>query len=116
MEEVKYWLWLTMVFGAGNIRLWEALEHFETPQEAYEKLSADDDSIRLKDTEKRSAKSRILYAENMESAVELAFENTPEGKICLLSPAASSYNVYKNFEEKGKHYKTLINGYSKKEG
>lgn len=66
--------------------------------------------------EERQAKSNILYAENMEKAVSLAFENTEKGKICLLSPAASSYNVYKNFEEKGRHYKSLIYGYSKKEG
>ncbi len=64
----------------------------------------------------KNAKSNILFAENMEKAVSLAFENTEKGKICLLSPAASSYNVYKNFEEKGKHYKSLIYGYSKKEG
>ncbi|MBE6835720.1 MAG: UDP-N-acetylmuramoyl-L-alanine--D-glutamate ligase [Ruminococcaceae bacterium] len=66
--------------------------------------------------EERQAKSNIIYAENMEKAVSLAFENTKKGKICLLSPAASSYNVYKNFEEKGRHYKSLIYGYSKKEG
>ena len=57
MDEVKYWLWLTMVFGAGSSRIWEALEHFETPQEAYEKLSAGETSLKLKDTETRSAKS-----------------------------------------------------------
>ena len=45
------------------------------------------------------------------SAVKSAYELTEEGKICLLSPAASSYNVYKNFEEKGKHYKELIKKY-----
>lgn len=69
-----------------------------------------------KQLKQRNANSNILFAENMETAVDLAFENTPKGKICLLSPAASSYNAYKNFEEKGRHYKTLINGYSKKEG
>jgi len=66
--------------------------------------------------EKAGAKSKIFYAENMEKAVSLAFENTAKGKICLLSPAASSYNVYKNFEEKGRHYKSLIKSYSEKEG
>jgi len=64
----------------------------------------------------KGAKSNILFAEDMEKAVSLAFEHTKKGKICLLSPAASSYNVYKNFEEKGAHYKKLIRGYSKKEG
>lgn len=52
-----------------------------------------------------------LCPENLEEAVKLAYELTEKGKICLLSPAASSYNVYKNFEEKGKHYKELIKKY-----
>ena len=52
-----------------------------------------------------------LCPENLEEAVRLAYELTEKGKICLLSPAASSYNVYKNFEEKGKHYKELIKKY-----
>jgi len=47
----------------------------------------------------------------MEEAVKLAFEKTSKGKSCLLSPAASSYNVYKNFEEKGNHFKELVKQY-----
>ena len=47
----------------------------------------------------------------MEEAVELAFAHTLPGKICLLAPAAASYNKYKNFEEKGNHYKELVASY-----
>lgn len=50
----------------------------------------------------------IYLASDLEDAVIYAFRHTEKGKICLLSPAASSYNVYKNFEEKGKHYKQLV--------
>ena len=28
--------------------------------------------------------------------------------ICLMSPAASSYNQFKNFEEKGNRFKELV--------
>ena len=42
-------------------------------------------------------------------AVKEAYKNTKG--ICILSPAASSYNEYKNFEEKGRHYKELIKKY-----
>ena len=41
-------------------------------------------------------------------AVKLAKEITMKGKICLLSPAASSYEYFKNFEEKGNAYKEYI--------
>lgn len=53
----------------------------------------------------------LVCAADLDEAVKTAYEVTAKGKICLLSPAASSYNVYKNFEQKGKHYKELIKKY-----
>ncbi len=37
----------------------------------------------------------------------MAKQITEKGKICLLSPAAASYNVYQNFEKRGEHFKEL---------
>lgn len=37
-EMLRYWLWLSMVFGAANPRLMGYLRHFETPKELYEAL------------------------------------------------------------------------------
>ena len=54
---------------------------------------------------------KLVCAADLEEAVKCAYELTEKGKICLLSPAASSYNVYKNFEKKGRHYKELVNKY-----
>ena len=46
------------------------------------------------------------YAKDMEEAVLIAKAHT---KVrCILSPAAASYGFYKNFEERGKHYKSLL--------
>lgn len=56
----------------------------------------------------------IFLVESLEEAVEIASKYTKEKHICLLSPAASSYNKYKNFEEKGNCYKKIIkNKYEK---
>ena len=44
----------------------------------------------------------------MKDAVLNAYKYTKEGETCVLSPAAASYNVYKNFEERGKDYKRWI--------
>lgn len=57
----------------------------------------------------------VYKAANLDEAVKKAYEVTAKGKICLLSPAASSYNCYKNFEEKGKHYKKLVREYGKED-
>ncbi len=40
-------------------------------------------------------------AETMEAAVKFAKEHTPKDSVCLLSTASPSYNMFKNFEEKG---------------
>lgn len=60
---------------------------------------------------KNGTTKTLIAAENLEEAVKIAYENTKRGEICILSPAASSYNEYKNFEEKGRHYKELVKKY-----
>lgn len=44
----------------------------------------------------------------LEEAVAKAKEITNKDSICLLSPAAASYEYFKNFEEKGRAYKNLV--------
>lgn len=46
--------------------------------------------------------------DSIEEAVKIAKDVTEKEKICVLSPAASSYNRFKSFEEKGKLYKKCI--------
>jgi UDP-N-acetylmuramoylalanine--D-glutamate ligase len=52
---------------------------------------------------------KILHAENMEQAVKLMYENTSEGDIVSFSPASASFDLYSNFEERGRHFKKLVN-------
>ena len=52
--------------------------------------------------------ARAAAAENMQEAVEIAKEITPRKGVVLLSPAAPSYDFYKNFEERGKVFKSCI--------
>ena len=60
---------------------------------------------------RKGCKHRIVRCETLEEAVEKSFELTAAGKACLLSPAAASYNRYKNFEEKGNAFKKLVAEY-----
>ncbi len=54
----------------------------------------------------------LCKAADMDDAVRAAYRLTEKGKTCLFSPAAASYNVYKNFEEKGRHFKDLVRKYA----
>jgi UDP-N-acetylmuramoylalanine--D-glutamate ligase len=42
--------------------------------------------------------------------VRKAMEITAPGKICLLSPAAASYDMFKNFEVRGDAFQKLVKG------
>ena len=52
--------------------------------------------------------SRFHYVPHLADAVELAARITPEGKSCVMSPAAASYGIFKNFEERGDAFKALV--------
>lgn len=48
---------------------------------------------------------------NMEEAVELAYQMTKSGCVCLMSCAAPSYNLFKNFEERGRRFKEAVRSF-----
>lgn len=52
---------------------------------------------------------KIIMVNNMEEAVNEARENAVKGDIVSLSPASASFGLYKNFEERGNHFKDLVN-------
>lgn len=51
MKETKYWLWLTMVFGIANNRIWQAMCLYETASDAYNSLKNGYSSLNLNDNE-----------------------------------------------------------------
>ncbi|HIZ56338.1 MAG TPA: UDP-N-acetylmuramoyl-L-alanine--D-glutamate ligase, partial [Firmicutes bacterium] len=52
---------------------------------------------------------KILHAADMEKAVTLAYAAAEPGDIVTLSPASASFDLYPNFEVRGRHYKSLVN-------
>lgn len=56
----------------------------------------------------KSLTKNYYLEETLESAVKRAKEVTKKNSICLLSPAASSYEYFKNYKEKGDKFKELI--------
>lgn len=50
----------------------------------------------------------VTFVEKLDEAVKFAKKVTKEGTICLLSPAASSYGYFKNFEERGRLFKKYV--------
>lgn len=48
-------------------------------------------------------------ADDLKSAVELSAKVTSSGAKCVMSPAAASYGYFKNFEERGDVFQTIVN-------
>ena len=51
---------------------------------------------------------RLHLVEHLSDAVELAKKVTTPGSACILSPAAASYGIFKNFEERGDAFLDLV--------
>lgn len=51
----------------------------------------------------------ICRVATMEEAVAAARKLAANGDIVFLSPASASFDMYKNFEERGHHFKRLVN-------
>lgn len=62
--------------------------------------------IRMMELMERLPSQKVTYASMEEAFAYLSAQAKP-GAVCLLSPAASSYDQYKNFEERGAKFKRL---------
>lgn len=51
----------------------------------------------------------IQHADNMQHAVELARAAAKPGDIIILSPASASFDLYPNFEVRGREFKNIVN-------
>lgn len=51
----------------------------------------------------------VIYATSMEDAVQKANQYALAGDVVTLSPASASFDLYKNFEQRGEHFKKLVN-------
>jgi UDP-N-acetylmuramoylalanine--D-glutamate ligase len=58
--------------------------------------------------EQNALPAQFIETDDWEAIVRFCFEKTPANGIVLLSPAAASYNQFKNFEERGSYFKQLV--------
>ena len=57
---------------------------------------------------KLNEKIKLFPVYNMKEAVLISFRETRKNKICLLSPAASSFNMFKNLKQRGIIFKKYV--------
>lgn len=100
MKETKYWVWLTMVFGVGNQRLWQAMSLFERASDAYNSIKNSYTKFRFSSAEEKNIRSVSLlkaeeFAEDCEKkGIELlcySDEDYPQTLRHIYNPPAVLY-------------------------
>jgi len=100
----------TIILGGFNrgIDYSELIEFLRMRDDLNIVLMGDVGSVIGIEIEKQKSNVRIFHASEMSEAVRVAAENTQPGRVCLLSPAAASYDKYINFEYRGDDFRTCV--------
>ena len=62
-----------------------------------------------KEAENQNKEIEIYKCETLEETIKKANKVAKKGQIILFSPASASFDLFKNFEERGKRFKELVN-------
>ena len=63
-------------------------------------------------TECSSTHPALIKKSDFEEAVNAAKEQASEGDCVLLTPASASFDAFKNFDERGKRFKRIVNAWN----
>ncbi len=57
---------------------------------------------------------KFINVSSMEEAVSAAYNFAGKGKVCLLSPGSPSFNLFKNYNDRGDKFKKFVEFYGKR--
>jgi len=58
--------------------------------------------------ERAKKQTHVYHVKSMEEAIRLAYANTPKGAICVLSPGSASYNMFRDYADRGEQFKVWV--------
>ena len=75
------------------------------------KIIPEKDSLKLvkNEAEKENKKININMCDTLEQTIEIAKKSAKKGDIVLFSPASASFDMFKNFADRGNQFKDLVN-------
>lgn len=97
----------TVIIGGMDRGIdYSILENFIRENERYTYIFMYDTGRRI--YKALTPRKNYFLVETLEEAVKVAKGCTAMGKACIMSPAAPSYGVFKNFEERGERFKEYV--------
>jgi len=70
-------------------------------------------SVREKIRKELDSTADFIDSSSLKEAVEIGFKEASAGEVVLLAPACTSFDMFQNFEERGKIFKQEIFGLKK---
>lgn len=61
------------------------------------------------ESEKENKKINIYMCDSLEQTIDIAKKSAKKGDIVLFSPASASFDMFKNFADRGEKFKNLVN-------
>ncbi len=68
--------------------------------------------LKIEEDLRRNEKN-IFIASDIKEAVKFSFKNTKKGSKCILSPGFASFNMFRNYKERGELFKNYVRKFSK---
>lgn len=59
----------------------------------------------------KKAKLNFFQAQTMKEAIKICYKKTPKNGVCLLSPASASFNMFKDYKDRGEQFRKYIKEY-----
>lgn len=63
---------------------------------------------KIADTAKKCGFTEIVFADSLEDAIQICYDNAEEGDAVLLSPACASWDMFGSYEQRGDMFKEIV--------
>lgn len=67
-------------------------------------------NVVTQELENQNKELKIYMCNDLEQTIKIASKVAKKGQIVLFSPASASFDMFKNFEERGNKFKEIVNG------